>query len=159
LTGLENKSNFITPNGDFCKRADDNWSAGFQPAFFRGNRAQRRQDAGAPVAFAEVSNGVVAHLREPEERNPVGIRGAAFMPLQRAMFLGAWKNRMRFAGWAASWTAVAERERRHRFRADERFAEFEWFARWRKRRGAALPAAVHDAQVNSHAPETSAYFH
>jgi hypothetical protein len=45
----------LNPLRDFCKRADDNWSAGFQPAFFRENRIQRRQDAGAPVAFAEVS--------------------------------------------------------------------------------------------------------
>jgi hypothetical protein len=47
-------------------------------------------------------------------------------------------------GGDSFWTAVAERERRHRFRACRDFAKKKMI--WaRKRHGAALPAAVQDA--------------
>jgi hypothetical protein len=45
----------------------------------------------------------------------------------------------------AFWSAVAERERRHRFRADETHSKISPVSHGRKRRGAALPAAVQDA--------------
>ena len=46
---------------------------------------------------------------------------------------------------ARSWTAVARREPRHRFWAGGTTLDWRWCPGARKRRGAALPAAVHDA--------------